>query len=221
MGLDMYLDKVKRLNGATPRDVNVTEKYFGYLMRPSKYRDISMEEWCGVDQDEVNYDIADAYLREYGTRYWGWDDRKEYGHLGLWYGVGYWRKANHIHKWFVDNVQNGEDDCGTYEVARWQAEMLKDTCRKVISASELVDGKVSGGYLFQNGKEELVFEEGKVIADPGVAEELLPTTSGFFFGGTEYDEYYLKDVRYTYELMDKVLKEVDFDKEMLVYSSSW
>jgi hypothetical protein len=21
--------------------------------------------------------------------------------------LGYWRKANHIHKWFVDNVQNG------------------------------------------------------------------------------------------------------------------
>lgn len=34
-------------------------------------------------------------------------------------------------------------------------------------------------------------------------------------------DMYLKDVRYTYELMDKVLKEVDFDKEMLVYSSSW
>ena len=28
--------------------------------------------------------------------------------------VGYWRKANHIHKWFVDNVQNGEDDCKEY-----------------------------------------------------------------------------------------------------------
>ena len=25
--------------------------------------------------------------------------------------VGYWRKANAIHKWFVDNVQDGNDDC--------------------------------------------------------------------------------------------------------------
>lgn len=30
--------------------------------------------------------------------------------------VKYWRKANAIHKWFVDNVQNGVDDCGLYEV---------------------------------------------------------------------------------------------------------
>ena len=25
--------------------------------------------------------------------------------------VGYWRKANHIHRWFVENVQGGEDEC--------------------------------------------------------------------------------------------------------------
>lgn len=25
--------------------------------------------------------------------------------------VGYWRKANAIHGWFVDNVQKGNDDC--------------------------------------------------------------------------------------------------------------
>ena len=30
--------------------------------------------------------------------------------------VGYWRKANAIHSWFVKNVQNGNDDCGEYWV---------------------------------------------------------------------------------------------------------
>jgi len=29
----------------------------------------------------------------------------------------YWRKANHIHKWFVDNIQDGNDDCGRYHLA--------------------------------------------------------------------------------------------------------
>ena len=32
--------------------------------------------------------------------------------------LGYWRKANHIHKWFVDNVQNGVDNCGEYLVSK-------------------------------------------------------------------------------------------------------
>ena len=32
------------------------------------------------------------------------------------YRVAYWRKANAIHKWFVDHVQDGVDDCGEYYV---------------------------------------------------------------------------------------------------------
>lgn len=30
--------------------------------------------------------------------------------------VAYWRKANQIHRWFVDNVQNGKDDCRDYDL---------------------------------------------------------------------------------------------------------
>jgi len=29
----------------------------------------------------------------------------------------YWRKSSHIHRWFVDNVQGGKDDCGRYIVS--------------------------------------------------------------------------------------------------------
>lgn len=29
----------------------------------------------------------------------------------------YWRKANQIHNWMVNNVQGGNDDCGLYEVS--------------------------------------------------------------------------------------------------------
>lgn len=43
----------------------------------------------------------------------------------------YWRKANMIHKWFVDNVQNGEDDCIPYYVEFGQLRELLDTCIKV------------------------------------------------------------------------------------------
>lgn len=45
--------------------------------------------------------------------------------------VGYWRKANQIHKWFVDNVQNGLDDCAEYYVSREKLKELLDTCIKV------------------------------------------------------------------------------------------
>ena len=31
--------------------------------------------------------------------------------------VMYWRKANHIHAWFVKNVQDGIDNCAEYYVS--------------------------------------------------------------------------------------------------------
>src|SRR4051812_26127579 len=56
--------------------------------------------------------------------------------------VMYWRKANHIHKWFVDNVQNGVDDCGTYHVPREKLLDLFNRCVSIMKASKLVKGKV-------------------------------------------------------------------------------
>ena len=46
--------------------------------------------------------------------------------------IGYWRKANAIHKWFVDNVQNGDDDCGRYYVDIGDMERLKSLCEEVL-----------------------------------------------------------------------------------------
>lgn len=34
----------------------------------------------------------------------------------------------------------------------------------------------------------------QVLADHSKAKELLPTTPGFFFGSTDYDKYYYRDV---------------------------
>lgn len=45
--------------------------------------------------------------------------------------AAYWRKANQIHKWFVDNVQDGKDDCGTYSVGRDQLIDLIVLCKQV------------------------------------------------------------------------------------------
>ena len=103
--------------------------------------------------------------------------------------AAYWRKDNHIHKWFVDNVQDGKDDCGTYYVDRDKLAELRDVCREVLD-------------------------------DHSKAKTLLPTRSGFFFGGTDYDEYYYDALTYTCllynELLDDKYKGFDFE-----YHSSW
>ena len=42
--------------------------------------------------------------------------------------VAYWRKANAIHGWFVNNVQGGEDNCGEYYVSNDKIRELVRVC---------------------------------------------------------------------------------------------
>ena len=62
----------------------------------------------------------------------------------------YWRKANAIHAWFVENVQNGVDDCKEYSVSREELEALMNVCADVIAnperAGELLPPQ--GGFFF-------------------------------------------------------------------------
>ena len=48
------------------------------------------------------------------------------------YEVGYWRKANAIHKWFVDNCAEGVDDCREMEVSVEQLKELYSLCLQVM-----------------------------------------------------------------------------------------
>lgn len=106
--------------------------------------------------------------------------------------VAYWRKANQIHNWFVQNVQNGNDDCRSYYVGSSQLEDLVNRCKEVLE-------------------------------DNSKAEELLPSQSGFFFGSTEYDEWYFKDLENTVELVGGILEEMKENDAYydFYYESSW
>lgn len=53
--------------------------------------------------------------------------------------VGYWRKANQIHGWFVDNVQEGKDDCQPYWVERISLIDLRALCQSVIDNPSLAE----------------------------------------------------------------------------------
>ena len=121
--------------------------------------------------------------------------------------IAQWRKANAIHNWFVDNVQNGNDDCGKYSVTHEELWDLHAQCVYVLGAfaeGETIDG-------------EWVSERGI-----DYAQRYLPTTEGFFFGGTQYDERYLENLRYTKDILYKVLIDLIPNKGWgFEYSSSW
>lgn len=132
--------------------------------------------------------------------------------------AGYWRKANAIHRWFVENVQEGRDDCKEYYVSHEKLKDLLDRVEKVLAASKMTKGKVVNGYQYKDGKEEPILEEGEYIEDPTVAKDLLPTTEGFFFGSTNYDQYYIEDLELTKKILEAALKD---ERGEFYYHSSW
>jgi hypothetical protein len=138
--------------------------------------------------------------------------------------IGYWRKANQIHAWFVEHVQRGEDECKPHYVGREQLRKLRDVCERVLGSTMLVDGIVQNGSTLEKlGTEGVTWkpnmEKGKRLADPTLAKELLPTQEGFFFGSTDYDQWYASDLELTIEICDRCLAlPADFEFE---YCSSW
>lgn len=133
--------------------------------------------------------------------------------------VGYWRKANQIHKWFVDNCQDGIDDCLDHYVEKEKLEKLLEICKKIKESCPLVDGTVKNGATLKNGRWEPILEKGKVMQNTEIAEELLPTQSGFFFGGTDYDEYYMSDIDNTIKIIEDLQEDEDIGD--IFYRSSW
>ena len=226
MGLDMYLNRMPRYKDTTIREIDAIECYLNWQKSKSdssEYADCTLKEWCGIDESELpSKEIIDYYKQFYNERYYAWDDEHKYGHYCIIEQVGYWRKANQIHNWFVEHVQDGEDDCCYHhEVTKEVLEELLDTCEVVLASCELIDGKINNGYKFENGKPVPITEDGKYIKDPNVAERLLPSCSGFFFGGTDYDEYYINNIKDTIDIVTKALETTDFEKEMIYYVSSW
>ena len=126
--------------------------------------------------------------------------------------LGYWRKANAIHSWFVQNVQEGNDDCGNYWVSLENLESLRMRCLAVLKHKK----KLSGYKLTKEDRVQL-----KNYTDPGDNGLFrLDPTGGFFFGSTDIDEGYYDDLRRTVAIIDKCLpladKGLDFE-----YHSSW
>jgi hypothetical protein len=116
------------------------------------------------------------------------------------YTAIYWRKANQIHGWFVENLGEGEDTCQEMYVPRTALVQLQDTCLRLLEAKSLdVDNL-----------EEL-------------ATELLPPTGGFFFGTYEIDEWYWGDIQHTYDSLTELLEDIpegNWDHH-ITYQASW
>jgi hypothetical protein len=72
----------------------------------------------------------------------------------------------------------------------------------------------------QEDLETLLESVKAVLNDTSKAQDLLPTTQGFFFGSVEYDEDYLQELRDTQTIVEKAL-QMSADGWSIEYQSSW
>ena len=57
--------------------------------------------------------------------------------------------------------------------------------------------------------------------DEELSKVTLPTTAGFFFGSTDYDEWYYKDCEDAIEQFTKLLEDFDPHKDVIWVVMSW
>lgn len=60
----------------------------------------------------------------------------------------YWRKCNPIHGWMVENVQDGEDNCGAYELDRHDLRKLYLLIREALDTYDTSVLPCSSGFFF-------------------------------------------------------------------------
>ena len=154
------------------------EEYVGaYDFSPKENRDAfaKMLKITGLDEIADKHETNSGYFRAV---------------------VAYWRKANAIHAWFVDNVQNGVDECQTSEVTPDHLKAL------LVAVTTALDAYNAGDYQ--------------------KAEEALAPRSGFFFGSTEVDEWYADGLKYTKEKITALLARFEKTEETnFYYRASW
>ena len=165
MGLDMYLSARKHINKIDWQKLDRNSD--------TKYSDATFQQW----NDVVNAAGVATLVK----------DESIYG-VDVSVNVAYWRKVNSVHKWFVDNVQNGVDDCGEYYVSHDQLKELANTCTLAVTNK-----------------------------DPN----LIPPQEGFFFGGTDIDEWYWSDLMDTANQIRTLIDRPDFKDLSFYYQSSW
>lgn len=151
-----------------------------------------------------------------------WENMKE---------IAYWRKANHIHNYFVNEVislkHKKDEDFeyhGDYElIGKPHLVKLLDKVNYLLDNIILEDGEIANGMRLDKDTGEFVpnMVQGKRIANPQICEKTLPRVDGFFFGDQEYTQWYYNDLVHTKEMLEKILKEHDFKNYYIYYCASW
>ena len=140
--------------------------------------------------------------------------------------LSYFRKVNFLVKFFNDKVLEWWEgtilDGLDVPINKEWCEELLEKCNKVVDkynelkASYTPNTDEYNTELFESQEANDLFAK--------FAAETLPTMAGFFYGSTDYDKWYLDDVKDVIEhLKNDIIPEFDnlFDDECIVFNANW
>lgn len=215
MGLDMNIYKTKKINNFSAIDYFYANKAFEY------YADKELAKTNGWNFD---FSLTDWNIPESMTKEKIKPLQNTYSkYYTIFEQIADWSKANQIHAWFVNNIQNEIDDCSYYFVTKDNLLDLKKICEKVLKLNPYTLDKDS--YLLYYSANNLI-EKGIITKEQYAKLEtelnkILPTKEGLFFGPTDYALSYFLNVKETLKMLTKILDNADFENEIYLYNSSW
>lgn len=152
----------------------------------------------------------------------------------------YFRKANFVYRYFQPYLE--DEEC---IVTKDMVTELIDRCNKVLATVNAKKMFCKNGTLvkdfwfkFRKGEDYTNITIGRKAEEDkrieafrkecglrtkkftDTVEDLLPTQSGFFFGSTDYDEWYVSDVMSCKRQFEKLLKNWK-DNEVVYNIMSW
>lgn len=212
MGLDMYLSAQREFPADSPQAdqiltaAGVTLDDLKKMSENDPREDetyVYLSRWDFLrDKESDEYDRATRVHEAAGTLPFATPDSGGGGlayrddKIAVWISAVYWRKANAIHAWFVDFCQGGIDECQRTDVNAEALAYLRSHCQNALEAYN--------------------------AGDLAKAREILEPRSGFFFGSTDLDEWWAKDIEHTIAELDRVLTlAAQTGGVGFVYQSSW
>ena len=140
--------------------------------------------------------------------------------------LSYFRKVNFLVKFFNDKIMMDYEgtipDGLDIPITKEWCEELLEKCNKIVDkynelkASYIPDTNDDNTNLFESKEANNLFAK--------FASEILPTMAGFFYGSTDYDEWYLNDVKdVIVHLHNNIIPEFDKldDDEYIVFNADW
>ena len=118
-------------------------------------------------------------------------------HIHIEVCVAYWRMANAIHGYIIQNHAGGVDECQNIYLTLQDLKTLRDKCESVLLAPA-------------------------TAVEYAAKENGLMPTAGFFFGSYDIDEWYMEDMKNTVNQLDSIIESTPEDSWTdFIYRASW